>query len=173
MLGKTIWVAMFVAVSGFYSCQKEDISSKVPASTDSSSGTPSTNVNKATLVQLVNNLRQSGCTCGSTVMPPAPPVVWHDQLATAAFNHSTDMSMNNYFSHSGLNGSTAGDRITAAGYAWRTYGENIAKGYMNEQSVMDGWVSSEGHCKNLMNPAFKEMGVGRAGNYWTQEFGAR
>jgi uncharacterized protein YkwD len=83
------------------------------------------------------------------------------------------MYTNNYFNHTGLNGSSAGDRIIAAGYAWRSFGENIAKGYSTEQSVMDGWIRSEGHCKNIMNPGFKEMGVARVGTYWTQEFGSR
>lgn len=106
-------------------------------------------------------------------MPPVSPVTWNDQLATAAFNHSNDMNSNNYFNHNSPAGSTAGDRITAAGYTWRTYGENIARGYTSEQSVIDGWINSEGHCKNIMNPSFKEMGVARVGNYWTQEFGAR
>ena len=46
--------------------------------------------------------------------------------------------------------------------------ENIANGYASEQSVMNGWLGSEGHCKNIMNGSFKEMGAGREGNYWTQ-----
>ena len=150
-----------------HSCTKEDVVSKDPGS-----GT-TTSVNKSTLLQLVNQVRQSGCNCGSTVMPPVASVTWNDQLATAAYNHSNDMYLNNYFSHTGLNGSSAGDRIKAAGYNWRAYGENIAKGYTNEQAVMDGWIKSEGHCKNIMSPHFKEMGVARVGVYWAQEFGTR
>lgn len=157
---------------GFYSCRKEDISATtVPV--DKKSGTSSTYVNKTTLLQLVNNVRQSGCTCGSTVMPPTVSVTWNDQLATAALNHSNDMYSNNYFSHTGITGSTAGDRIAAAGYIWRAYGENIAKGYSTEQAVMDGWLKSEGHCRNIMSPLFKEMGVARVGTYWSQEFGSK
>jgi uncharacterized protein YkwD len=171
MLFKKLWLLVFVSALGVYSCQKEDVSVKPP--TNNPSTTPSVNVNKTTLLQLVNDLRQSGCTCGSTVMPAVQPIAWNDQLATAAYNHSNDMYTNNYFNHTGLNGSSAGDRIIATGYAWRSYGENIAKGYSSEQSVMDGWILSEGHCKNIMNPGFKEMGVARVGNYWTQEFGSR
>jgi uncharacterized protein YkwD len=174
MPGKAMRLLILAAVLSFYSCQKEDVSNKTPAPVDPPSGTtPTFNVNKATLLQLVNGIRQSGCNCGSTVMPPVPSITWNDQLATAAFDHSNDMYSNNYFNHAGLNGSSAGDRITAAGYAWKAYGENIAKGYTSEQAVMDGWISSEGHCKNIMSPNFKEMGVARVGNYWTQEFGTR
>jgi uncharacterized protein YkwD len=83
------------------------------------------------------------------------------------------MNKNNYFSHTGLDGSSPGDRITRVGYNWRAYGENIAKGYTSEQAVMNGWLQSEGHCKNIMSSNVKEMGVGRDGNYWTQVFAAK
>ena len=152
------------------SCQKEDLSTKE----SEGSGTDIVfNVNKPTILQLVNNVRQSGCTCGTTVMPPVAPITWNDQLAKAAYDHSRDMYLNNYFSHTSLNGRTAGQRITAAGYQWRSIGENIARGYASEQSVMTGWLNSEGHCRNIMGAGFREMGVGREGNYWTQEFGSR
>jgi uncharacterized protein YkwD len=172
MIRRLVWVLISFISLGVYSCQKDDSSAKVP-SVPNPSGNSSGNVNKTTLLQLVNNVRQSGCTCGSTVMPPVAAVTWNDQLTTAAFNHSNDMYSNNYFSHTGLNGSTAGDRITAAGYTWRAYGENIAKGYSSEQGVMDGWLNSEGHCKNIMSPLFKEVGVARVDTYWSQEFGSR
>ena len=106
-------------------------------------------------------------------MPPVAAVVWNDKLAKAAYDHSADMKANDYFSHTGLNGSTAGQRITAVGYTCKTYGENIANGYTTEQAVMTGWLNSEGHCKNIMNGNFKEMGAGRQDNYWTQVFGAK
>ena len=154
-----------------YSCTKEDVVSKTSPPDNGSA--PTTNVNKSTLLQLVNQVRQSGCTCGTTIMSPVSTVTWNDQLAVAAYKHSNDMYLNNYFSHTALNGASPGDRIIAAGYNWRAYGENIAKGYLNEQSVMDGWLKSEGHCKNIMSPNFKEMGVARVGTYWAQEFGSK
>lgn len=172
MLKRSILILIGAICFVFISCQKNESDLKVSPETE----TPSTGtitVNNATLLQLVNAVRQSGCNCGSTVMPPVRAVTWNNQLATAAFNHSNDMYSNDYFSHTGLNGSNPGDRITAAGYTWRAYGENIAKGYTSEQSVIDGWIRSEGHCKNIMNSFVKEMGVARAGNFWTQEFGSR
>ena len=154
------------------SCQKEDSNIEVlhiPTTPAPNSRT----VNETLLLQLVNAVRQAGCTCGSSVMPPVAAVSWNEQLETAALNHSLDMDTNEYFSHTGLNGSTAGERIAASGYKWRAYGENIAKGYMSEQTVMEGWIKSEGHCKNIMSSSVREMGVARSGNYWTQELGSR
>jgi len=168
---KTTRFLLFISISFLvYSCQKEDISSNSETTTG---GDFVFNLNKTTLLQLVNDVRQKGCTCGTTVMPSVTPVTWNDQLAKAAFDHAHDMNANNYFSHTGLNGSTAGQRITAAGYQWRSYGENLAKGYTSEQAVMTGWLGSEGHCKNIMGASFREMGAGRDGNYWAQEFGSR
>ena len=84
---------------------------------------------------------------------------------------------NNYFSHTGLNGSTAGERATAAGYNWRTVGENIAAGFNSESSVLDAWVNSPGHQANNINPNFEEFGLGYAssgsGNRWVLMLGAQ
>ena len=168
---KTTRILIFITLSFLvYSCQKEDISSKP----ETGSGADVVfNLNKTTMLQLVNDVRKSGCTCGTTAMPPVSILTWNDQLAKAAYDHAQDMNQNNYFSHTALNGSTAGQRITAAGYQWRSYGENLAKGYTSEQAVMVGWLGSEGHCRNIMGASFREMGAGREGNYWAQEFGSR
>ena len=152
------------------SCKKENADSDKENENTPTNGF---NVNAVLMVQLINNARQSGCTCGSTVMPPVAAVSWNNLLAKAAFDHSTDMNTNNYFNHNSQQGIDPGTRITNAGYTWSTYGENIAQGYTTEQAVVTGWLNSEGHCKNLMNGSFKEMGVGRSGNYWTQEFATR
>ena len=131
------------------------------------------NVNKGAILQLVNDIRQKGCTCGTTVMPPVAAVIWNDQLAKAGYDHTVDMNTHDYFSHTGLDGSSPGQRIIAAGYHWTSYGENIAEGYSTEQIVMNAWLGSEGHCKNIMNGGYKDLGVGRDGNYWTQDFGSK
>jgi uncharacterized protein YkwD len=133
---------------------------------------PST-VNKAVLLQLVNDARKKGCNCGKTWYAPAPALTWNDQLEKAAYNHSSDMYQKKYFSHSGSDGSGIGERISAAGYNWKYYGENIAAGYPTEKEVVSGWLSSPGHCSNIMNKNYKEMGVARVGDYWTQDFGSR
>ena len=116
-----------------FSCKKEDIPATIETTNNGTGNTGNTtptivyNVNKAKILQLVNNVRKSGCTCGTTAMPPVAAVTWNDKLAKAAYDHSLDMKSNDYFSHTGLNGSSPGQRITAAGYVWKTYGENIAR----------------------------------------------
>jgi uncharacterized protein YkwD len=129
------------------------------------------------MLTLVNNARSAPHECGGTSYPAAAALAWHCQLENAAQGHSTSMAENDYFSHTGLDGSSPGDRISAAGYNWSSYGENIAAGYGDAQTVMDAWMASAGHCANLMNDRFTEMGAGTASNpgstygiYWTQDF---
>lgn len=105
------------------------------------------------------------------------PVSANAQLQTAALRHSQDMAAKGYFDHNSPDGRDPGDRITAAGYRWTTYGENIARGQQTAAEVMDGWMNSPGHRANILNCAFKEIGVGvhdaSGGPWWTQAFGAR
>ncbi|MET9095175.1 sigma-70 family RNA polymerase sigma factor [Streptomyces cyaneofuscatus] len=120
------------------------------------------------VLQIVNTERaKEGC----------GPVTSNDLLATAAQRHSADMAAQDYFSHTSLDGRDPGDRITAAGYRWSTYGENIAKGQRTPADVMRAWMDSPGHRANILNCSFKEMGIGKVdsggGPVWTQKFGAR
>ncbi|WP_332871960.1 CAP domain-containing protein [Streptomyces triticisoli] len=115
-------------------------------------------------MELVNSERaKAGCS----------PLTVNAALNRAAQAHSEDMAAHRNMSHTGSDGSSPGDRITRAGYTWRTYGENVAYGYSTPEQVMAGWMSSSGHKANILNCAFKEIGVGLAqpGNYWTQAFG--
>ena len=130
----------------------------------------------------VNQARSVNQVCGAVPYGPAPPVSWSDNLAMAAFLHSEDMALNNFFSHTGSGGSSPGQRISRQGYPWRTYGENIAVGYPTVSAVIQGWLGSEGHCRNLMDPDFTEIGAGYAigpfgGNptarYWTFDLADR
>lgn len=130
-------------------------------------------INKIVLLQVINEARKKGCQCGDTWYPSVPPLTWNDVLEKAAQRHSNDMFQNKFFSHVSPDGTKAGVRIDVAGYRWQTYGENIAMGYGSEKEVVAGWLKSPGHCKNIMNKDFKEMGVAKAGSYWTQDFGAR
>ncbi|HYF30793.1 MAG TPA: CAP domain-containing protein [Chitinophagaceae bacterium] len=131
------------------------------------------NVNSTAILEAVNNVRQKGCNCGGVKMPPVPPVTWNNQLAQAAYNHSKEMHAKRFFNHNSRNGASPGDRIRAAGYTWKAYGENIALHNTDEAGVVDGWLRSPSHCKTIMSPLYKEMGVGRSGSYWTQDFGAK
>ncbi|MEW8029379.1 MAG: Ig-like domain-containing protein [Candidatus Thiodiazotropha sp.] len=133
--------------------------------------------NDKVMLNLINNARAVARSCGTTHYPAAPSLAWHCDLEQAAQGHSTSMADNDFFSHTGLDDSNPGDRITAAGYNWRTYGENIAAGYPDEESTMDALLDSPGHCSNIMNPGFTEVGTAVAENsastyviYWTQNF---
>ncbi|MFF8835605.1 CAP domain-containing protein [Streptomyces sp. NPDC015130] len=97
-------------------------------------------------------------------------------LTKAAQGHSDDMAARDYFDHTNPDGDGPGERVTAAGYPWSTYGENIAMGQSTPEQVMEGWMNSPGHRANILNCDFKEIGVGihtDGGPYWTQVFGAR
>lgn len=102
-----------------------------------------------------------------------------DRLNRAAEGHSDDMAKLDFFSHTGQDGSSAGDRMEDEGYDWRTWGENIAAGQDTPQQVVDGWLNSPGHRANILNANFEDIGVGFVeeendtyGEYWTQVFAA-
>lgn len=126
-------------------------------------------------LQLVNNVRAKGTRCGNEMFGPAPPIVLSGTLAGVAFGHANDMATNNYFEHEDLNGKTPSDRVRATGYQEKLVGENIAYGPKSVDEVVQGWLDSPGHCENIMDPRFVEMGVGYATShdskhalYWVQ-----
>lgn len=128
------------------------------------------------VVTLVNQRRAAGANCGGTFYPAVPALVMNAKLRNAARLHSTDMAENNYFSHTSQDGRSPFQRMAAAGYTSSPMGENIAAGYSTPSSVVSGWMSSSGHCKNIMRSGFRAIGVGYAsggsyGHYWTQNFG--
>lgn len=133
---------------------------------------------KVEFLTRLNKIRAKGCDCGLSYFPPAPPLKWNDNLEFAARRHALDMSERHYFSHTSINGRSMSDRTAEAGYGskgYKTYavGENIAQGQMSIEEVMSGWLHSEGHCRNLMNPAFREVGIAEIDHYWVQDFGGR
>lgn len=128
----------------------------------------------------VNALRASGGICGASGnFAASKPLTWNGLLAKASDGHAADMATQNYFAHTSLDGRTLGTRVTAAGYSWQLVGENIAAGYGSVESVMAGWRASDGHCANLLNPAYTEIGVAcvaapstsQYGNYWVMDLG--
>ncbi len=135
----------------------------------------------AVLFQLVNQARATSRSCGTKSMPAADPVDWDSNLADAARLHAKDMADNDYFEHDSLDGRTFVDRIEASAYEGYPGGENIAMGFQSAQAVLQGWLNSPGHCQNLMDPDFVDMGLGFASRtdagytlpttYWVQDFG--
>ncbi|HEY9095430.1 MAG TPA: CAP domain-containing protein, partial [Hydrogenophaga sp.] len=148
-----------------------------PPAVDATCGLPNF---QADWLQQVNAARAVARTCGGVLRPAAPALSWSATLQTAANRHSTDMAVNNFFSHTGSDGSSVGTRATEAGYNWRGVGENIAAGYANVSVVMNGWLASTGHCNNLMEASYTEVALacvvqpGTAyGKYWTMVLGRR
>lgn len=131
---------------------------------------------EAEVVQLVNSYRAAGADCGSAgTFAAAGPVVAESQLRCAARLHSQDMAVRGFFDHTNLDGLSPWDRVDLTSYTGNASGENIAQGYPDPTAVMEGWMSSDGHCANIMNAGNTELGVGYygEGNYWTQVMGNR
>ncbi|MGY4912172.1 CAP domain-containing protein [Micromonospora aurantiaca (nom. illeg.)] len=95
------------------------------------------------------------------------------KLNLAAQRHSQDQADHRKMDHTGSDGSQPWDRVKAAGYSYRMVGENVAWNYQTPAAVMEGWMNSEGHRKNILNCSYTQIGVGVArsnGPYWTQVF---
>lgn len=129
---------------------------------------------QADLLRQINTARAAGRSCGSTAFVATSPLAWNARLFVAAEGHSGDMARNNFFSHTSLDGRSASTRVTNAGYVWRATGENIAAGQRDVTAVMNGWLASEGHCRNIMNPDYQDVAVACVqqsgstyGLYWT------
>ena len=132
------------------------------------------------LVRAVNVARATARTCGSTRYPAVPPVALHPTLTRVAESYAQLLGEDAFFSHTSPSGDGPGDRLSAAGYDWSTYAENIAAGYLSVSSVMAGWLASPGHCRNIMAGGVTEIGPGQAnvagspyGNYWVLVLGRR
>lgn len=127
------------------------------------------------VLQLVNEVRANGTRCGDRTFAAAPPLQESSTLDTVAYQHAADMARHDYFEHVDLSGHTPADRVRAIGYREKLVGENIAYGPTSAEEVVAGWLHSTGHCENIMEPRFAEMGLGQAsgqgsqrGLYWDQ-----
>jgi uncharacterized protein YkwD len=111
---------------------------------------------------------------GSRAQNGAGQLTCDGALTLAARRHSEDMCARSYFSHTGQDGSSAGDRMRRTGAEFRSWAENIAQGYGSADQVHTGWMNSAGHRRNLLNPGLGRIGVGYAEcngrPYWTQVF---
>jgi uncharacterized protein YkwD len=106
-----------------------------------------------------------------------PPLKPNALLFQAARAHSENMAKQDKLAHE-LDGKRVGDRVTAAGYKWHEVAENVAASDVGTpEEIVNGWLKSEGHRKNLLNPALTEIGLGVAkkgegDKYFTQVFAA-
>jgi uncharacterized protein YkwD len=134
----------------------------------------------ARVLELVNAARAVARDCGEGHhYEAARPVIASPTLDQVALEHSRDMAEHRKLGHPGSDGSAPADRVTRSGYVWQGTGENVASGQQTADAVVKGWLESPGHCENIMEPRFTEMGVAFAlapdqnpNIYWTQVFAA-
>lgn len=121
--------------------------------------------NTQSVLDEINKYRANGAPCSTG---GKSPLSWDSNLSVAAVDHSIDMAANNYFSHTGLDGSSPWDRIDKAGFTGTPLGENIAAG-SSVATVVNSWINSPGHCSNIMNSNATLMGYGwatKSGSDW-------
>jgi len=132
-------------------------------------------VNRTELTAIVNDYRTVGYTLEDgteKLVIQGTALEWDADLYKAAELQSTHMFSTGEFEHVWSDGTTPAQRV----YLYCTYnpvGENIAYGYTNEKSVMNGWLNSEGHRNNMLSPSYNIFAVSRKGNYWTMVLGRK
>ncbi len=149
-----------------------------PSPTPQPTPTPSANCTPANLTgfaaQVLDLTNQERTSRG------LPALIACTAPSNAALNHAQDMAVNDYFSHTGLNGSSPTDRARQAGYDG-SCGENIAAGQFTPQEVMNSWMNSSGHRSNILNASYVHIGIGyyylandggsrNYNHYWVQKF---
>jgi uncharacterized protein YkwD len=108
------------------------------------------------------------------------PLEWCPSLARSALNHSRDMAARQYFEHDSPDGEEVADRAESEGYDYSFVGENIAVGQRSVAEVMDAWMDSPGHRRNILLAEYEHFGLGlyrgeyqgQEALYWTQNFGS-
>jgi len=105
-----------------------------------------------------------------------PPLRASRLLNRSAQRWTNAMVASDVFSH----GTNFAGRISAAGYVWRSAGENIATGFQTPRGVVNAWMASTGHCQNILNPTYGNVGTGISAHAvrgwatgagtWTQDF---
>ena len=131
----------------------------------------------------LNELRTRGAACRlAAVFATAQPLTWSEGLAAAALTQAREMALSKRMSHRDRDNRGLAERLRATGYRFSAAVENVAVGYPSLDVVVDAWISSEGHCENLLNGAVLELGIacvdGDASDapeerrYWTLVLGA-
>ena len=146
----------------------------MPRSATASSDCSLGSAQREALLREINRLRIAGASCGAKGrFQPTTTVSWNPRLETVSAGHARSMALNDFFSHSGLDGRNGGYRLSSSGYQWTRWAENIAAGQNTVPEVVSSWAGSDGHCANLMNPGVREVGAAcvksssaHFGTYW-------
>jgi len=159
-------------------------------------------VTKKAYLDAINDARQTQQVCNGKPTGPVSPLVWSDTLYKAAYEHTNDLVESDTFDHNGSNthsdwtavaqelgrGSQPHERMANNGYQFHMVGENITAGFEDKdpgkpkntaQMAVASWLAStSGHCENLMNPDYIEVGMAyiekegtKYVHYWTQNLG--
>lgn len=134
--------------------------------------TPATISFHVQFLKQVNIARSKGRKCGKTFFPATSPLTLNGKLNLAAHKHSEDMFEHQFLEHASSNGDTLVERMQKAKYEWRAVAENIAHNQKSIGQVIDDWLSSPGHCSNMMSAAYTQTGIANVNRYWTQVYAA-
>ncbi|NOZ34284.1 MAG: CAP domain-containing protein [Chlorobi bacterium] len=116
----------------------------------------------------INSTRAAGYACGSLLTDPRPPLILDNCLCRTAKKYAAYMQKENFFSHTGNDGSSPWNRAEREGCSANA--ENLAENSTkNTKTVLQQWLNSEGHCKNIMG-FHQKIGIGNSGSYWVQMF---
>ena len=140
----------------------------------------------------INKARTANQYCGSEFFPAVTAFTWNEKLYKSSYEHSYDLASTNTFSHTGSGqesdwtGVNLGkesilkERLAAYNYSWSRIAENIGAGTNTDTAakIVTQLMASEGHCRNIMNADYTEVGMALVKNentdyihYWTQNFG--
>lgn len=145
--------------------------SATPSPTPSAPHTPTPSATPPDLEEQVTalvNARRARAGCG--------PLRIDRRLHTAAQRHSADMAARQYYEHDTPEGKGPDDRITAAGFRWSSWGENLDRGPRTAAAAVNDWMGDSMHRDNLLNCTYTAVGVGvvqgAGGPWWTQDLAA-
>lgn len=139
----------------------------IPTTTSTFPPPPTSSIEAVAILTLVNMQR---------VNHGLQPLQLDARLNAAAQQHTIDQGLLGDIYHVAPDGTGPGERIKAVGYTFSSWGENVAAGQRSPEEVMESWMNSPGHCRNILNPGFTELGVGYAETitsyrvWWTQTF---
>lgn len=131
------------------------------------------------VLRLTNRARAQGFNCATLREGgrALPPLKQQSALDVAALAQSAGMALQGYFDHtSTLDGSSPLRRVQAAGFAPSVAAENIAAGQRTPQEVVNSWLRSPGHCRNIMGDftltglSYVDRPSTKFQRYWTQVF---
>jgi uncharacterized protein YkwD len=179
-----IFLALLLALAACNTVSPLPLTNAEPPQLPDSSTTEPTVTNELqTLLTLVNEVRGQGYDCATSKdnEKTVPLLTLQSILNNVALKHSLDLEASGTTTQMHVTpegarhyqaGTTFIERVEAEGYKWAAVGENVAYNFVTPKQVIEAWLESPEHCKNIMNPKYSELGLGKAGDYWTQVFAA-